>query len=66
MERIMNTNMKACELANRELEDAELDKISAAGFWGEMGSLLLTTGCAFAAPSAAVAEEIRWENNLPR
>jgi len=62
----MSTNTEACEPANRELEDRELDKVSGGGFWGEMGSLLATTALAFAAPSAAAAEEIRWENNLTR
>ena len=59
----MSTNAEACVFANRELEDRELDKVSAAGFWGELGSLMLETGCWFAAPSAAAAENIRYNNS---
>ena len=47
---IMSTNTEACELANRELEDTELDKVSAAGFWSELGGLYLETAVLLANP----------------
>ena len=46
----MSTNTEVCKLANRELEDRELDKVSAAGFWSELGGLYLESAILLANP----------------